>query len=81
MSKPSEPRHPRSPTKTGEQQPGGRSSQSDHKPNPDTREDGAGGHAKDVRQAAQKPAKGAAKPQLRAARGDDDLMSQGPKKS
>ncbi|MGA6108957.1 hypothetical protein ABS648_13390 [Pseudomonas solani] len=82
MSKPTEQRYPSGPAKVGEQKPGGKSNtQPFYKATPVLPEGSARSPGKAARQEPQTPAKDAVKPQLRAAKGDDDLMSQEPKKS
>lgn len=83
MSKPIEQRYPSGPAQVGEQKPGGKSkTQPFYKATPVLPQDNAQGPGKAVRQEQQQPAKDAGKPQQRAAaKGDDDVMSQEPKKS
>lgn len=82
MSKPTEQRYPSGPAKVGEQKPSGRSNtQPFYKATPVLPQDNVRGAGKDARKEPQTPAKDAVKPQLRAAKGDDDVMSQEPKKS
>ncbi|MWV17366.1 hypothetical protein F3I16_15085 [Pseudomonas sp. L-22-4S-12] len=78
MSKPTEQRYPSGPAKVGEQKPGGRSNtQPFYKAITVVQPDVCQGPGKDARQQP----KTAVKPQLQAAKGDDDVMSQEPKKS
>lgn len=82
MSKPTEQRYPSGPAQVGAQKPGGRSNtQPFYKATTVVHPDNSQGPGKDARQEPKTPVKDAAKPQLRAAKGDDDLMSQEPKKS
>lgn len=82
MSKPTEQRYPSGPAKVGEQKPGGRSNtQPFYKAITVVQPDVCQGPGKDARQEPKTPTKHAVKPQLRAAKGDDDVMSQEPEKS
>lgn len=82
MSKHVEQRYPSGPAKVGEQKPGGRSNtQPAYKADPLIQQKKPSRPDQGVRQEPQKSAKDAAEPLLRAAKGDDDVMSQEPKKS
>ncbi|MBB1521269.1 hypothetical protein [Aquipseudomonas guryensis] len=83
MNKPIDQRTPGSPSKTAAptQKGGNSSTQPFYKANTLNKQDGNQGPAKDNRQAQQPLAKDPVKAPPRAAQGDDDLMSQEPKKS